>query len=118
MNIKSFDEVDFEAEEERYHVMTAFNQALIAARSRGGTVDEGNHIYFQQIGINGASAQREVRNHLTSEGKMIHENREPTHNMVLGFLNAVAEKYEGCSKVYAEKKGMKVFTKSAALTEK
>ena len=36
----------YEREEVRYHIMTAMKQALSAARTRNGVIDEGNHIYL------------------------------------------------------------------------
>lgn len=106
MGVKDFNEIDFEAEEERYHIMKAFDQGLTAARSKGGIVDEGNMIYFSQLGINGASAQKEVRELLITEGKLIHEGKEPSYELVLSFLNKMADKYKGCSSQYAKYKGM------------
>lgn len=85
-NIRNFTEEDFEKEEEKYHIMKAFDQGLTAARSRGGLIDEGNMIYFTQIGINGASAQRQVSLYLQEEGRMIHQGEEPSHGMYLKFL--------------------------------
>ena len=39
-------EEDYEREESRYHIMTCMKQALSAARSRNGMIDEGNLIYL------------------------------------------------------------------------
>jgi len=36
-------EKDYEMNESRHHIMTAMKQALNAARTRGGIIDEGNH---------------------------------------------------------------------------
>lgn len=149
MGVTDFNEIDFEKEEERYHIMKAFDQALTAARTRNGVIDEGNHIYLNQIGINGASAQRHLRNYMAKEGIILHEYEqeiankkieliktygellgtkmsmdiessmpEPTHNMVLEFLNKMADKYSNCSKVLAKSKGMSnIITKHAALAK-
>jgi len=115
--VQNFSEGDFEREEEKYHVMKAFEQGLCAARSRSGSIDEGNMIYFTQIGINGAVAQNFVTRYLISEGKMIHEGKEPTHGMYLDFLNAAAEHFKGCSKAFAVRKGQGDTMSSAALLE-
>lgn len=106
IGVKSFDEIDFESEEERYHIMTAFAQGLTAARSHGGIIDEGNHIYFYQIGINGMAAQVDVSNLLIKEQEYIKLGDIPPHELVVKFLNDMAEKYKGCSKIYAKYKGM------------
>ena len=103
---EEFTEADFEADEERYHIMKAFEQALCAARSRGGVVDEGNHIYFYQIGISGTAAQVEVRNFLAVEGKVVEAGALPPHDMTVKWLQSMADKYSGCSVIYAKQKGM------------
>lgn len=106
IGVSSFDEIDFEAEEEKYHIMKAFDQALTAARTRGGTIDEGNHIYLNQIGINGASAQKDLLAYLHKESQCFSRGEEPSHEMILTFLNEMSEKYKGCSSKYAVSKGM------------
>ena len=113
--VDSWSEIDFEKEEEKYHVMTAFSQALTAARSRGGLIDEGNHIYLFQIGINGASAQYDIAQYLGLEGKEIAEGRLPAHAMTLHFLEEMALKYARCSTVYADRKNLNLTTKEALL---
>lgn len=116
MGVTSFDEIDFEAEEERYHIMTAFAQAITAARSHGGIVDEGNHIYFYQIGINGAAAQAEISGLLILEHEHLKQGKIPPHELVLNFLNSMADKYKGCSIVFSQYKGMNgEITKVAAI---
>lgn len=134
LGVSTFDEVDFEAEEERYHIMTAFNQALNAARSHGGVIDEGNQIYLFQIGINGGMAQNYIYQYLLEETKMIDEANKkikeymenptsenlevsfPDHSMVLNFLNTMAERFKGCSQRFAENKGMTTLSSNALLT--
>lgn len=116
-DIAGWTEEDFEDEEERYHIMTAFDQALTAARSKGGLIDEGNHIYLNQIGINGSSAQHHVTMFLREEQECFRNGKEPKHQSVLNFLNAMAEKYKGCSKELQEKKGMSVQTSTALIGE-
>jgi len=72
--IKDFNEIDFELEEEKYHIQKAFEQGLCAARSHQGFIDEGNMIYFTQLGINGSMAQAEVSGYLEAEKRMIQES--------------------------------------------
>jgi len=120
-----FDEIDFELVEERYHIMKAFEQALGAARSHGGVIDEGNHIYFYQLGINGTAAQLEMNNYLVSEGRLVDaigkgqmsESKMPTHADTLEFLERMAKKYKGCSSGFAKWKGMQDRTSSSLLSE-
>lgn len=113
--VKDFSEIDYEAEEERYHIMTSFEQALNAARSRQGVIDEGNLIYFTQIGINGAVAQKLMLNYLQHEQELMSKNEEPTYDLQLKFLNDMAAKFKGCSIKLAQHKGMTTVTQEAAL---
>jgi len=103
---EEFTEEDFEKDEERYHIMTAFIQGLHAARSHGGCIDEGNHIYLFQIGISGIAAQAEVSDFLDLERELITDSKMPTHQMTLNWLNNLADKYAGCAEKYAKYKGM------------
>lgn len=104
--VDEFTEEAFEKEEEEYHIKTAFTQALTAARSRGGAIDEGNHIYLYQIGINGASAQQDVHSILAAEGKALAEGKTPQHSLVLKWLDEVYNKYKGNAQIYAKTKGL------------
>ena len=113
-HLEKFSELDFEEEEERYHITKAFEQALNAARVTG-RIDEGNQIYLEQLGINGTVAQIEIINYLNREAYMMSPVdgngrpkviTEPTHEMQLEFLLVMAEKFKGCTKRYAAWKGM------------
>ncbi|MFA5406671.1 MAG: hypothetical protein WC307_04930 [Candidatus Nanoarchaeia archaeon] len=113
-------EEDFENEEEKYHIKTAFEQALCAARSHGGAIDEGNQIYLTQIGINGTLAQQCVTGYLMMEQKMIKEvvdkvegARLPNHADQLKFLEDMYQKFKDCSKEYSTKKGINIKTSIA-----
>jgi hypothetical protein len=107
--IGEWTEADFEKEEEKYHIMKAFEQAVCAARSRQGTIDEGNMIYLTQIGINGTTAQQFVMNYLRSEQSVIDESRGvnvPTHKSFRNFLEEMARIFTGCTAEFAAAKGM------------
>jgi len=114
---KEFNEADFEAEEERYHIMKAFDQGLTAARARQGVIDEGNHIYLNQIGVNGSLAQIEILRFLTKENELMSKGETPSYEMVLEFLNSMAEKFKGCSSKLCSHKGMNTITEKALLKE-
>lgn len=103
---QNFNEEDFENEEEEYHIKKAFDQALTAARSRNGLIDEGNLLYLSQIGINGGSAQRDVIVFLNQEGQLLQQGKTPDNNLVLNFLNDMYNKYKGCAKELAKYKGL------------
>ena len=108
-------ELDYENDQARYHIMTAFNQALTAARARGGLIDEGNHIYLFQLGINGAVAQREITALLEAEQEAINNGVAPTHEGVVKWLNLVADKFEQAPEQYAAQRNMQVLNPSLTL---
>jgi hypothetical protein len=111
-------ELDYEKDQVRYHIMTAFNQALTAARSRGGLIDEGNHIYLFQLGINGAIAQREVSAFLEAEQEAINNNATPTHEGIIKWLNLVADKFEQAPEQYAAARNMQTLNTDLLLESK
>jgi hypothetical protein len=102
-------EKDYELDEQRHHVMTAFKQALIAARSRDGWIDEGNMIYFFDLGINGYMAQKEIHNILLKEQELLKQGQEPNHELVLKWLEECANKYLNCALEFSKKRGFKVY---------
>ena len=111
LNHLGIDEVTeemYEREENRYHIMTAMKQALHTARTRGGLIDEGNHIYLFELGINGATAQVDIFNYLKKENKMIGDGIAPSHEMTMQWLEACADKFEGDAKIFAERRGFKI----------
>lgn len=116
-NLQNFNEEDFEKEEEKYHIMRAFEQALCAARAHGGLVDEGNHIYFSQIGINGAHAQFRITEFLKAEKDLLDAGKAPTHKAYIDFLERMAGEFAGSAEKYAERKGMKTRTDMAMIQE-
>jgi hypothetical protein len=103
-----FTEEDFEKDEERYHIMKMFEQALCAARSRQGVIDEGNHIYCYQIGISGTAAQMEVSQFLTEEGETVKSGMLPDHEKTWVWMKAMGDKYAGCAHKFCQLKGMKL----------
>jgi hypothetical protein len=111
-------ELDYENDQARYHIMTAFNQALTAARSRGGLIDEGNHIYLFQLGINGAIAQREVTAFLEAEQIALNEGLTPSHEGIVKWLNIVADKFEQAPKQYASQRNLQILNKELVLDNK
>ena len=113
--LENFTEEDFEKEEEKYHIMKAFEQGLNAARSHGGFIDEGNQIYLSQIGINGTVAQKCVSEYLALENKLLMEGKEPMHRMQIQFLENMAEKFKGNSEAVINYKGMQKDSKSSML---
>ncbi len=100
-------EADFEADEERFHIMKVFEQALCALRA-SGAVDHGNMIYFHDIGINGNCAIADLLAYARREGDAAAEatSVHDMHRMECEFLSDMADKFKGCSRQYAERKGL------------
>ena len=113
LGIEHVTEEAFEKDEERYHIMKVFEQALCAARSRSGVIDEGNHIYFYQIGISGTAAQFEISQFLTAEGKKIQNNQKLRHSDTTDWLVRMAAKYSGCATEFAKVKHIAVMDEKA-----
>lgn len=118
--IEDFNELDFEEEEEKYHIKKSFQQALAAARSRGGTVDQGNLEYFQQIGINPSLAQYYIQVYLMQERNAIIEfdtkgGPMPTIELELQFLEDVYNKFKGSASDLAKSKGMQLISSEALI---
>lgn len=106
-------EEDYEREESRYHIMTCMKQALNAARSRNGMIDEGNLIYLFDLGINAAQAQAEVFAYLNMENQLISNGQAPTHDMTMRWLEACADKWEKDPETFAKRRGFSVFDRSS-----
>lgn len=108
LGVDHLTEEDYEKDQIKYHIMTAFNQALTAARSRGGLIDEGNHIYLMQLGINGAMAQAEVTSFLQIEQDLLNRKVSPSHDLIINWLEALAEKYQYAPKEYSNMRGFDI----------
>ena len=106
-------EEDYEREEARYHIMTCMKQALNAARSRNGMIDEGNLIYLFDLGINAAQAQAEVFAYLNMENQLISNGQAPTHEMTMRWLEACADKWADDPAKFAARRGFSVFDRSS-----
>jgi hypothetical protein len=111
-------EIDFEQEEESYHIQKAFEQGICAARSRGGLIDEGNHIYFSQIGVNGQMAQNFVNQFFEQERQALAKGAVLTANFQRDFLKDMANFFKGCSKHIADATGMVPLNTTALLKAK
>jgi len=106
-------EEDYEREEARYHIMTCMKQALNAARSRNGMIDEGNLIYLFDLGINAAQAQAEVFAYLNMENQLISNGQAPTHEMTMRWLEACADKWADDPAKFAARRGFSIFDRSS-----
>jgi hypothetical protein len=106
-------EEDYEREEVKYHIMTCMKQALNAARSRGGNIDEGNLIYVFDLGINAAQAQAEVDSYLQWENELIKQGKAPEHHHTVAWLEACAEKWAHCPSAFAESRGFAILDETS-----
>ena len=110
-------EEEYEKEESSYHVMTCMKQALSAARSRGGAIDEGNLIYLFDMGINSGQAQTEVNAYLKMEKEILEAGQEPTHEMTMQWLEACAVKFSKDANKFAERRGFTLYDKQSMNTK-
>ena len=110
-------EEEYEKEEANYHVMTCMKQALNAARSRGGVIDEGNLIYLFDMGINSAQAQAEIYAYLKMENDMMASGKAPTHEMTMQWLEACAAKFSKDAEAFAERRGFKLYDEESLNTK-
>ena len=110
-------EEEYEKEEANYHVMTCMKQALNAARSRGGVIDEGNLIYLFDMGINSAQAQAEIYAYLKMENDMMENGKAPTHEMTMQWLEACANKFSQDANKFAEGRGFKLYDEESLNTK-
>ena len=106
-------EEEYELEESKYHIMTCMKQALNAARSRNGMIDEGNLIYLFDLGINAAQAQAEVFAYLNMENQLISNGNAPTHEMTMRWLEACADKWANDPATFAARRGFSVFDRTS-----
>ena len=106
-------EADYELEEVKYHIMTCMKQALNAARSRNGMIDEGNLIYVFDLGINAAQAQAEVFAYLQWENELIKDGKAPEHHHTVAWLEACAEKWAHCPSAFAESRGFAILDETS-----
>ena len=104
----SITEADYEADEARYHIMTAMFQALTAARSRGGVIDEGNFLYIFQLGISPSEAQSEVLALLTREAEVAAKGGHLPHAELMTWLATLAERWKDCPRAFAESRGFAI----------
>ena len=106
-------EADYELEEVKYHIMTCMKQALNAARSRNGMIDEGNLIYVFDLGINAAQAQAEVFAYLQWENELLKEGKAPEHHHTVAWLEACADKWAHCPSDFAESRGFAILDETS-----
>ena len=113
LGITEVTEEMYEREEARYHVMTAMKQALCAARTRNGVIDEGNQIYLFDLGISGAQAQAEIFAYLNFENELIKKQQAPTHEATMQWLEKCADKFEKDPQKFASKRGFMLMDKQS-----
>jgi hypothetical protein len=88
-------------------------QALNAARSRNGQIDEGNLIYIFDLGINAAQAQAEVFSYLNWENEIIKQGKAPEHHHTVQWLEACAEKWAHCPTDFANSRGFDIMDRTS-----
>lgn len=106
LEVEYITEEMYEENEARHHIIRCMSQAMAAARARGGLIDEGNFIYLQDLGLNGAAAQRELIAYFEMEQDIINKGQVPTFDMQMSWLNAFADKYCGEIHRWVKSKGL------------
>ena len=99
-DIDNWNEEDFEREEEEYHIKKAFTQGIGDLMT--GALSQGNNIYFRQIGINPVVASMEIKNYIRAVEQATMNGQIVDMNTQYDFLNAMYNKYKGCSQVVAK----------------
>lgn len=109
-----WDEKDFESEEEEYHIKRAFEQAHADVLATG-RITQGNHEYFRQCGINPQNAQGDLMSYMAYEEQKMQQmakGGDDLQTLNIGiesfadFLNNMAKKYKGASRIILELKGI------------
>jgi hypothetical protein len=102
----SFDEIDFEKEEEEYHIKTAINQSVRCVR-QSGRIDLGNQEYLEQCGINPGVAQRAIEGFLHVENVQLKaECYDSSTTSLYKFLEKCYQDFKGSSKKRLEELGI------------
>lgn len=109
-------EEDYEREEVRYQIMTAFKQAWIAANARGGQIDEGNLIYLFDLGIPLSAACAEIGARYHLERELLKQGKVATHEDLLAWLAALADKFSDCPAAFAKARGLTLLDATALST--
>jgi len=107
-------EQDEEEEEPEFHIIQAFSQALCAARSRGNVVDNGNFIYFQNLGIPSNMAQLDIEAFLAESEQKLRAHGQLGQEVVPSAFNAwecvflrnMYKKYKDCPAAFAKQRGL------------
>jgi hypothetical protein len=101
-------EEEYELAESKHHISTALKQALCSARTRGGIIDEGNHIYLFDLGINGQVVQYELLAYLQMEENLLKLGQEPTFDMTLQWIDNLSEKFVSNPSMYSSSRGLQI----------
>ena len=104
---ESFDEIDFEKEEEEYHIKTAMNQSVRCVRQTG-RIDLGNQEYLEQCGINPGIVLKAILGWLLLEEKKSKEGKDDmTTESLYAFLEQCYQDFKGSSKKRLKGLGVK-----------
>lgn len=110
-------EEEYEESEAKNHIAIALKQALCAARAHGGIIDEGNHIYLFELGMNGTAIQMEMNRYFAQENESLTNGIDPSHEMQMQWIEDMMEKYKNNpAKVIANRK-LQMLDKSSLVRE-
>lgn len=110
-------EEEYEESESKNHVAIALKQALCAARSRGGTIDEGNHIYLFELGMNGTTLQIEMNRYFAQENELLTNGLEPSHELQMAWIEEMVEKYKDNPSKYVASRNLQILDSTSLVRE-
>ena len=97
-NLENFNEVDFEEQEEEYHIKTAILQSMRSVRING-KIDLGNQEYLEQCGLNPSIIEKMIQGFLIKQETNIKENQiDISMKSTYEFLDECFNTLKGCSK--------------------
>lgn len=98
-NLENFNEIDFEEQEEEYHIKTSLLQAMRSVRING-KIDLGNQEYLEQCGLNPLVIEKMLQGFLIKQQEELVKNSLIDYSMqsVYKFLDDCFNNLKGCSK--------------------
>lgn len=100
--VEGFDEVDFEEQEEEYHIKTALLQSMRSIRA-SGRIDPGNQEYLEQCGLDPLVIDRMIQGFFLVQNNCIKDSNNPdlSMNTILAFIDSSYKMLKGSSKKIA-----------------
>ena len=111
---EKWDEKDAEEDEIKHHIRQAFRQAHRDVVNTG-SIGLGNMEYLEQFGIHIQTAQKIIRDYITSEDEAIANGNFPTVNRLYAFLDRMVDTFHDSHKDVLARIGIKNLIKEEYL---